>query len=215
MKVGILGSGDVGQAIGRGFSARGHEVKIGSRTPDKPELKKWKREAGAKASLGKLAEAAAFGEVLVMATMGVGAEAAIETAGVKNFDGKTLIDVTNPLDFSKGMPPGLFVGTSDSLGERIQRKVPKAKVVKAFNTISAVQMVDPKLKGAAPKLLIAGNDAKAKKQVEGIAKDFGRAGVYDIGGIEGARWLEAHVPLWVAVAGDLKTYHHIFQPLTP
>jgi len=214
MKVGIFGSGDVARTLGKGFASRGHEVKIGSRNPAKPELKKWLKEAGAKATVGTSAEAAAFGDVLVMATLGAGAEATIDAAGAKNFDGKTLIDVTNPLEFSKGSL-GLFVGTTDSLGERIQRKVPKAKVVKAFNTISSLQMVGPTLKGAAPKLMIAGSDAKAKKQVEGIAKEFGWAGVYDIGGIEAARWLEAHVALWVAVAGPLNTYQHIFQPLTP
>src|SRR5882672_6451678 len=172
MKVGVLGSGEVGQSIAKGFSGRGHEVKIGSRTPGKPELTKWKKEAGAKASVGTFAEAAAFGELLVIATRGGVAAEAIDAAGIKNFDGKTLIDITNPLDFSKGMPPGLFVGTTDSLGEQIQRKIPKAKVVKAFNTVSAAQMVNPKVKGGPPKLLIAGSDAKAKKQVEGVAKEF-------------------------------------------
>lgn len=215
MKVGILGSGDVGQAIGRGFASRGHDVTLGSRTPNSEKLKKWKKQAGAKAKTGTFAQAAAHGEILVLATLGAAAEDAIALAGASNFDGKLVLDVTNPLDFSKGMPRGLFVGTTDSLGERIQRKLPKAKVVKCFNTVSSIQMVDPRLKGAEPRMLICGNDAKAKKRTEAILKELGWACAIDVGGIDGARWLEAAVPLWVRVAQVYNTWEHIFQPLRP
>jgi hypothetical protein len=214
MKVGVLGSGDVAQALGKGFAGRGHEVMIGSRQPQSEKLKKWRRAAGGKASTGSYAEAAKFGEVVVLATLGKATEGAIDAAGTANVDGKLVIDVTNPLEFGKG-GVGLFVGTTDSLGERVQRKLPKAKVVKAFNTISSLQMVDPKVKGGAPKMLIAGDDAAAKKRVEEIAKSFGWAGVIDVGGIQAARWLEASVPLWVSVGQQLNTWKHIFQPRTP
>lgn len=214
MKIGILGSGDVAQALGRGFVKHGHDVMVGSRTPDSVRLKEWKQAVGSHGHTGTSKEAAEFGEMVVVATLGTGTEAAVDAAGPANFDGKVVVDVTNPLDFSGGSP-GLFVGTTDSLGERIQRKLPRALVVKAFNTISQVQMVDPRSKHGKPKLMIAGNDAGAKKKVEEFVKRLGWAGVYDCGGIDGARWLEAHVPLWVRVGQQLDTWEHIFQPELP
>jgi predicted dinucleotide-binding enzyme len=128
MKVGILGSGDVGQALGRGFASKGHDVKIGSRSPEKPELREWLRSTQGTVSAGAFFEAAAHGEILVIACRGDAVEEVIKLAGEKNFGGKVPIDTTNPLDFSKGTHPGLFVGTTDSLGELIQRTLPAAKV---------------------------------------------------------------------------------------
>ena len=211
MKVGILGSGDVGQALGRGFAARGHEVIIGSRTPDSGKLKAWVEKTGNRASTGTFAQAAAHGDTLVLATLGTGAEQAINLAGPSNFAGKLLIDVTNPLDFSKGMPPGLFIGTTDSLGERIQRMLPEAKVVKCFNTVGNSRMVDPTYKEV--EMLICGNDKTAKDEAARILKEFGWKGVIDIGGIEGARWLEALVPLWVRVGIALNNWNNVFRVL--
>jgi predicted dinucleotide-binding enzyme len=215
MKVGILGSGDVAQTLGRGFAKHGYEVMIGSREPKSDKLTKWKKEIGAKASTGSGADAAKFGEVVILATMGVGTHAAVDAAGTKNFDGKLVIDVSNPLDFSKGMPPGLFVGTSDSLAEQTQRKIPKAKVVKCFNTISHLQMIDPKYKGDKPRMLIAGDDAKAKKELGQMLKGLGWGGAIDCGGLDGARWLEALVPLWVRAAQSENSFEIIFQPTKP
>jgi predicted dinucleotide-binding enzyme len=199
MKVGILGSGDVGRILGKGFASRGHDVKLGSRNARSKEVQAWLKETKGKASTGSPAEAAAHGEVIVLAVLGAAVEQAIDLAGPKNFDGKVVIDTTNPLDFSKGMPPGLFVGTTDSLGERIQRKLPKARVVKCFNIVGNVNMVDPKVPGGPPDMLIAGDDAGAKKKVTAILKEFGWPGAIDVGGIDGSRWLEATVPLWVRV----------------
>jgi predicted dinucleotide-binding enzyme len=199
MKVGILGSGDVGRILGKGFASRGHDVKLGSRNAKSKEVQAWLKETKGKASTGSPAEAAAHGEVIVLAVLGAAVEQAIDLAGPKNFDGKVVIDTTNPLDFSKGMPPGLFVGTTDSLGERIQRKLPKARVVKCFNIVGNVNMVDPKVPGGPPDMLIAGDDAGAKKKVTAILKEFGWPGAIDVGGIDGSRWLEATVPLWVRV----------------
>jgi 8-hydroxy-5-deazaflavin:NADPH oxidoreductase len=215
MKVGILGSGDVAQALGRGFAKHGHEVMIGSREPKSEKLVKWMKDAGKKASTGTSAEAAKFGDIVLLATLGVGTLAAVENAGPKNFDDKIVLDVTNPLDFSKGMPPGLFVGTTDSLGEQVQKVLPKAKVVKCFNTISNVQMIDPRTKGDKPRMLIAGDDAKAKKEVAKILQGLGWAGAIDCGDIKGARWLEALVPLWVRTASAEGTFDVIFQPVKP
>jgi len=211
MRVGILGSGMVGQALGRGFASRGHDVMVGSRKPQSDELRAWLRAAKGKVSTGTPSEAAAHGEVIVLATHGEAAEAAIDLAGRGNFDGKLVIDVTNPLD-GKG---GVFVGTTDSLGERVQRKLPKAKVVKAFNTVPSAQMVDPHVPGGPPEMLICGNDADAKRRVVGALKDFGWPGAIDVGGIEAARWLEAIVPLWVRVGQVLGTWEHMWKVVRP
>ncbi len=211
MKVGIIGSGEVGRALGSGFASRGHDVKIGSRKPKSADLVAWRERAGGKASTGSFAEAAKHGEILVLAVRGAAAEEAVKLAGPENIGGKVLIDATNPLDFSSGPAPGLFVGVKDSLSERVQRVLPDAKVVKCFNTVSNGQMVDPKFAGGAPEMLIAGNDAAAKKTVAGILKEFGWPGAVDVGGIEGARWLEALVPLWVLVGSKIGRWDHAFK----
>ncbi|TLZ53612.1 MAG: hypothetical protein E6K17_09410 [Methanobacteriota archaeon] len=213
MKVGILGSGDVGRALGRGFASRGHEVKIGSRKPNAKELQAWVKETKGKGSVGSPAEAAAFGDVLVLAVVGEAAESAIDLAGPRNFDGKVVIDSMNPLDFSSGMPPGLFVGMTDSLGERVQRKLPKARVVKCFNIVGNANMVDPKFPGGPPDMMIAGNDKRAKAKVTEIVKEFGWPGAIDVGGIDGARGLEAIVPLWVRVCTALGEWNVAWKVL--
>ncbi len=196
--------------LGRRFASRGHEVMIGSRTPDSDQLKSW-LEAGRKASTGTFAQAAAYGSVLLIATLGTATEQAIDLAGDSNFSGKLLIDVTNALDFSKGMPPGLFVGITDSLSERIQRKLPEARVVKCFNTFGNRQMVDPTYKEV--EMLICGNDAAAKQEVANILKEFGWKGAIDVGGIDGVRWLEALVPLWVRVSIAVNDWNNVFKVL--
>ena len=196
----------MGQSLGRGFAGRGHEVVLGTRTPDSEKLAPWKREVGDRGRTGTFAQAAAYGEVLVVAVLGTAAEQAIDLAGPRSFDGKVVIDVTNPLDFSKGMPPGLFVGMTDSLGERIQRKLPRAKVVKCFNIVNNQTMIDPSNTGTKPTMLLCGNDEGAKRKVTEILEQFGWDDVVDIGGIDGARWLEAHVPLWVRVTMQKNTW---------
>jgi 8-hydroxy-5-deazaflavin:NADPH oxidoreductase len=210
LKVGILGSGVVGQALGRGFANRGHPVMLGTGSPGSDKLLEWVQSTGKNASTGSFAEAAAYGDILVFATLGSAVERVIELAGKENFSGKVLIDVNNPLDFS-GKSVGLFVGINDSLGERIQRWLPKAKVVKCFNTVGNSQMVDPRHKDG--EMLICGDDAAAKEQVAKIVKEFGWKGVIDVGGIEGARWLEAMVPLWVRVGTKINSWDHIFAVL--
>ena len=188
-------------------------MKIGSRNPKTKELQAWVKDTKGKGSLGSPTDAAAHGEVLVLAVPGAAVQQVIDLAGPRNFDGKVLIDVTNPLDFSKGMPPGLFVGTTDSLGEQIQRKVPKARVVKCFNIVGNALMVDPKVPGGPPDMLIAGDDAAAKKKVTVILKEFGWPGAIDVGGIDGARWLEASVPLWVRVCTAVNDWNVAWKVL--
>lgn len=208
-KVGILGSGTVGKELARGFAKHGFEVVIGTREPSK--LEAWRKEAPGTISVGSFSQAASQGEIVIVATNGQGTEAALDLAGPKNFKGKLVLDVSNPLDFSKGGAPGLFVGTTDSLGERVQRKLPDAKVVKCFNTVGAPKMVDPKFKEGTPPLMICGNDAAAKKRVDLLLKELGWPGALDIGGIDGARSLEALVPLWVRIAAINNGYDHAFR----
>jgi predicted dinucleotide-binding enzyme len=203
MKVGIVGSGPVGRALGKGFASNGHEVKLGSRTPGKQEFQDWLKTTKGKVSVGTFAEAANHGEIIVLCVLGEATENAINLAGTKNFDGKLVIDTTNPLDLSKGMPPGLFVGTTDSSGERVQRMLPNAKVVKCFNIVNYRTMANPRMKEGLPDMVICGNDEGAKRQVASLLKELGWGEPIDIGGIDGARWLEAYTALWIRMAMKL------------
>lgn len=211
MKVGVLGSGEVGKRLAGGFAARQHDVVLGTRNPAEPELVKWASTVKGKLTTGSFADAARHGEIVVVAVHGTAALGVIEFAGPPAFAGKLVIDVTNPLEFPEGKPPTIFVGTTDSLSERIQRALPAARVVKAFNTVGSPQMVEPKVKGQ-PRLemMIAGNDAAAKQQVTEILKSFGWSGTIDVGGIDGARWLEALVPLWLRVGTTLNRWDHVW-----
>jgi predicted dinucleotide-binding enzyme len=213
MRVGILGSGPVGQALAAGFAAHGHPVMLGSRTPTKAELIQWAPATAGKVSLGTFAETAIHGEVLVLACLGSVSEQVIELAGPAHFDGKVLIDATNALDFSRGMPPGLFTAAGDSLGELHQRKLPQARVVKCFNTVPNSVMVHPEIHGAMPDMIIAGNDGPAKASVVAFLREFGWPGAIDLGNIEESRWLEALVPLWVRVAIKLGNFNVAFKVL--
>ncbi|MHB8586070.1 MAG: NADPH-dependent F420 reductase [Thermoplasmatota archaeon] len=210
-RIGVLGSGDVGKALAAGFAKHGHDVIIGTRDPSK--LTAWAKAGGghAKIAVGTFADAAKHGDVLILALHGTAAEAAIDLAGAANFDGKLVLDATNPLAFVENGFPGLFVGTQDSLGERIQRKLPRAHVVKCFNTVGHVNMIDPHFREGSPLMLIAGNDAAAKKKAEHLVREVGWPGVIDTGDITGARWLEAAVPLWVRVGANLQTFGHAFH----
>ena len=212
-RVGVLGSGEVGRRLAAGFSSRGHDVMIGSRDAGKPELREWLSGDGAGIEAGTLAEAAAYGELLVLAVLGNAAEDAIADAGPSNFDGKVVIDATNPLDFSAGFPPRLSVTGADSLGERVQRALPSAKVVKAFNTIGNPYFVDPSFSDGQPTMLIAGDDDGAKQTVADVLADFGWSDVVDIGGIEGSRELEAICIVWVKIGGARGSWDHGFKLL--
>jgi hypothetical protein len=197
MKVGVLGSGVVGQVLGAGFVSRGHEVKLGTREPGKDTVKAWVAKNGAKASAGTFEETAKFGELLVLATLWEGTKSAIQLANPENFASKVVIDATNALDFSKGAPPKLSLGWNTSAGEEVQRLLPKARVVKCFNTVGNAHMVDPKFPGGPPDMFIAGNDAEAKKKVTEICAAFGWPGAIDLGGIESARYLEPLAMVWI------------------
>jgi predicted dinucleotide-binding enzyme len=209
-KIGVLGSGDVGRVLSAGFASLGHQVMLGSREPDSDKLEAWRD--GAKVATGTFEETARFGELLVLATLWTGTRSALDLAGPANFDGKILIDVTNPLDFSKGVPPSLALGHTDSGGEQVQRWLPGARVVKAWNTVGNANMIRPQLPGGPPDMFICGNDAGAKTRVRQILGDFGWPAV-DIGGIEGARELEPMCILWVKIAVATGTWTHAFKVL--
>ncbi len=212
MKIGVIGSGNVGQVLASGLIGIGHEVKIGSREPDSDKLKEWKAANGARASTGSFADAAAFGELIVLATLWSGTEHALRLAGKDTFSGKTVIDVTNPLVFSEHGPPSLALGCNDSAGEQVQRWLPEARVVKAFNIVGNAHMVKPDFPCGPPDMFIAGNDDKAKGTVSEILRAFGWE-VIDIGGIEGARVLEPLCILWVIYGMRTHTFDHAFKLL--
>jgi len=212
MKIGILGTGDVGQALGIGFANLGHEVKMGSRDPNQEKVKAWVNKAGAKASAGTFAEAAAFSELAVLCTIWTGAENAIRLAGPDNLTGKVVIDTTNPLDFSGGIPPKLTVGHTDSAGEHIQRWLPNSQVVKAFNIVGSSHMFKPDFQGGPPDMFICGNDDQAKATVTDVLKTFGWS-VIDIGGIECARYLEPLAMVWIRHFFRVNSVNHAFKLL--
>jgi 8-hydroxy-5-deazaflavin:NADPH oxidoreductase len=206
MKIGVLGTGVVGEAIGTKLIQLGHAVKMGSRTANNEKAAAWVKQNGAKAAQGTFADAAAFGEVLFNCTSGGASIAALNLAGAENLNGKVLIDIANPLDFSGGMPPSLLVCNTDSLGEQIQRAFPEAKVVKSLNTMNCNLMVNPGLLKEEHVVFVSGNDTGAKATVTTILKDwFGWRSVIDLGDITTARGVEMVLPLWVSLMGTLQT----------
>jgi predicted dinucleotide-binding enzyme len=212
MKVGVLGTGDVGRSLGRGFIALGHDVRIGARTPNHEKAMEWVGDMGAKASQGTFADAACFGEVIVFATLGTVLPEVVRAAGVQNFAGKVVIDATNPLDHSRGSPD-LAIKGNDSRGEVLQRAIPDARVVKAFNIVNNAMMFKPDVVGGPPDMYIAGNDADAKARVTEILHDFGWPKVVDFGPISSARWLEALCIIWVYACLGTGNWHQAFRLL--
>jgi predicted dinucleotide-binding enzyme len=211
-KIGVLGSGMVGETLANGFLRHGYEVMRGSR--DATKLGDWKQKSGDKASTGTFAEAAKFGELLVLAVKGGAAEAVIALCGA-GVNGKTVLDATNPI---ADAPPkdGLvrfFTTFDDSLMERLQKKAPEAKFVKAFSCVGAPLMVNPKL-SSKPSMFICGNDAGAKEQAKAILDQFGWE-TEDMGPATAARAIEPLCILW-CIPGFVKNdWMHAFKVLRP
>jgi hypothetical protein len=213
MRIGIIGSGVVGQTIGAKLVERGEDVVLGTRSPgslnDKrgfgQSLEDWLKATGNKARVGTFADAAAHGEVVINATSGTGSLEALRLAGEQNLRGKVLIDISNPLDFSKGMPPTLTVCNTDSVGEQIQRAFPDAKVVKTLNTTNVNVMVDPgQVAGGDHDIFVSGNDAAAKAHVTELLRHwFGWRNVIDLGDITTSRGVEMLLPVWLRLWGAL------------
>jgi len=218
MKIGIFGTGVVGQTIAEKLSQLGHQVMIGTRDKEKTLSKKEKDNFGrppfsewhknnSKIKFGTNSEAASFGEFMINATSGVGSIEALKTAGEKNLENKVLLDIANPLDFSKGMPPSLTICNTDSLGEQIQKAFPKIKVVKGLNTLNAYLMVNPSLLPESTSVFLNGNDADAKSEVRKLLTSFGwnDKDIIDMGDISTARGTEQLLPIWVRLWGTLQT----------
>ena len=222
MKIGIFGTGMVGRILAEIFISEKNEVMIGTRNVaatlsknekdmlGNPPYKEW-QENHRGVQLGTFAETAQFGDIIFIATFGNSALEAIRLAGKSNFDGKIIVDVTNPLDMSNGVPPG-FTGTlGNSLGEQIQKELPNAKVVKAFNSLSMHIIVNPKREEGDPVLFIAGNDETAKENVTAIAKNWGWKDVVDFGDISESFWLETFGMLWIRYAFKNNSWSHAFK----
>ena len=205
MKIGVLGTGTVGQTIATKLVDLGHDVKMGSRSASNTKAAEWSAKAE-NASHGTFADAAEFGEIVFNCTNGMGSLDAVHSAGKLNLAGKVLIDVSNPLDFSKGFPPTLSVCNTDSLAEQIQHAHPEAKVVKTLNTVTAPLMVNPSLVPGEHDLFMSGDNMDAKATVRMILQDwFGWKTVIDLGDITTARGTEQWLALWVRVMNAWKT----------
>ena len=216
MRFGILGTGVVGKTIAVRLDGLGHDVIVGTRNPEEtlsrtdpdqygdPPFGAWQQEHP-EVRLGTFAEAAAHGDMVVNATAGAVSLEALEQAGEDTLNGKILIDIANPLDFSKGMPPTLLVSNTDSLGEQIQRRFPEAKVVKTLHTMNAYLMVDPaQLAATDHTVFVSGDDAEAKFIVSELLRSFGWTDIIDLGDITAARDTEMMLPIWVRLFGVLQ-----------
>jgi hypothetical protein len=212
MKIGILGSGVVGQVLGNGFIKHGYEAMIGTRSPQK--LSEWKAKAGNSGRVGSFAEVAAFGDIIVLAAKGTTAKETLNLAGSANLKGKTIIDTTNPI---ADAPPDhgvlkYFTTLENSLMEQLQAAFPEAHFVKAFSIVGNAFMVNPDFGGIKPTMFICGNEANAKKEVGKILDQFGFE-VEDMGSVEAARAIEPLCILW-CIPGFLRNqWSHAFKLL--
>jgi predicted dinucleotide-binding enzyme len=216
MNIAVLGTGMVGQAIAGRLHQLGHSVVVGTRDPEatlartapdgmgNPPFSVWHSDH-AGVELATFADAAAAAELVVNATSGAAALDVLGLARAENLAGKVLVDISNPLDFSNGFPPTLFVKDTDSLGEQIQRAFPEAKVVKTLNTLTASLMVEPKSLGDSSTIFVSGDDAVAKATVVELLESFGHDDVIDLGPLETARGTEMILPVWLRLMGALGT----------
>jgi len=214
MKVGIVGSGIVGQTLANGFVKHGYDVTIGTNTAGKRE--ELKSKTNAKTKIGTFEDAAKFGEIVVLATKGTAAEAALKLAGIANLKGKTVIDTTNPIADAPPVNGVLqyFTAQNESLMERLQALAPDAHFVKAFNSVGNALMVNPRFAGTRPTMFICGNDAGAKREVTAILEQF-RYETADMGAVESARPIESLCILWCIPGFLEKSWGHAFKLLRP
>jgi predicted dinucleotide-binding enzyme len=215
MKIAVLGTGMVGQALARRLTDLGHDVTVGTRDvqatmartePDamgNPPYASW-AQAHPQVRLATFSDATADAELVVNATSGSASMHALQAAGHDHLAGKVLLDIANPLDFSQGFPPSLFVSNTESLAEQIQGAFPDVKVVKALNTMNAFLMVDPRqLADGDHSVFVSGNDTEAKQIVSGLLESFGHTDIIDLGDITTARGSEMMLPIWTRLYGVL------------
>ena len=205
MKIGILGTGMVGETLGTKVVQLGHQVKMGSRTANNEAAARWVKAAGANASQGTFADAASFGEMIFLCLKGTVFLDIAKSLDQKSVANKVVVDVSNPLDFSSGTLT-LSICNSNSLGEEVQKAIPAARVVKSFNTVNCEVMVDP-AKGGDPTMFVCGNDDAAKKQFTELIKTLGWRDIIDLGDITKSRGTEALMPLWMNLFGLFGTPH--------
>ena len=203
MHIGVLGTGIVGRTLAQALVDRGHEVRMGSRSAGNATAVEWAEQAGPLGSEGSFADAAAFGELAINATAGAASLEALEAAGAEQLAGKVLLDVSNPLDTSKGMPPTLTVCNDDSLAEQIQRAFPEVRVVKTLNTVTASVMVQPGLVPGKHTVFVCGNEDAAKAQAAVVLDELGwpPESILDLGDITAARGTEMYLALWIRLWG--------------
>ena len=200
----------VGETLGSKFTQLGHQVKMGSRTSNNESAAKWVKATGPNASQGTFADATAFGEMVFICLKGAVFLDIAKTLETAALTGKVLVDVSNPLDFSRGMPPSLSICNTNSLGEEVQKALPSAKVVKTLNIVNCEVMVDP-AKGGHPTMLICGNDGEAKNKVTALLKAMGWRDILDLGDITKARGTEMLLPLWLNLLGSFGNPHFGFK----
>jgi predicted dinucleotide-binding enzyme len=216
MKIAVFGTGMVGQVISSKLAGLGHSVTMGTREVEKslsrtnkdgsPAFSEWYQQNKSNIKLSTYSEAASSAEIIFNCTMGLGSVDALKQAGEANLKGKILIDISNPLDFSKGMPPFLSPGNTDSLGEMIQRTFPELKVVKTLNTMTCFLMVNPSAISDDHTVFVSGNDAGSKNTAKEILKSFGwkESNIIDLGDITTARGTEQLLPIWIRLYGVLQ-----------
>ena len=218
MKIAVFGTGVVGQTIAAKLAALGHDVVMGTRNPEEtesrnepgrfggPSFTEWHLQ-NPSVGIKTYEEAAAQSEMIINATNGMGSMNALHAAGEKNLSGKIILDISNPLDFSKGFPPSLFISNTDSLGEQIQREFPNTRVVKSLNTMNAYLMVNPGILKGDHTVFLSGNDAAAKDEVKKLLASFGwnEKNMFDLGDISTARGAEQILPIWVRIFGTLQS----------
>ena len=209
-KIGVIGSGEVGQTLARGFKQHGYEVQIGTRTPAK--LAEFATSSGVTA--GTFSDVAAWAEALVLSVHGPAAEEAARMAGTANLKGKVVIDTTNPISETAPVDGVLqyFTGPNESLLERLQRVCPEARFVKAFSSVGSARMVNPSFSGGRPTMFYCGNDTDAKAWVAGVLDQFGWEGA-DMGSAVAARAIEPLAQLWCIPGFRQNHWTHAFQLL--
>ena len=212
-KIAVLGTGMVGNTIATKLIALGYSVMMGSRSANNEKAAAWVNANGGNASAGTFEDAVKFGEIIFNCTKGEVALEAIKMAGVENFTGKTVIDIANPLDFSKGMPPSLIpeLSNTNSLGEELQKLIPEANVVKTLNIVNCEVMVDAKKSGGDPTMFLSGNNAEAKEEVKSILNQFNWSDIIDLGDITTARGTEMMLPIWLRTWFATQNGHFAFK----
>lgn len=207
MRIGILGTGQVGRTLASRLAELGHDVLMGARDPANPRAAEWAEAAGSRGSAGTFADAAAHGEVVINATAGAASLRALDQAGATNLAGRVLMDVSNPIAEVTGGSLQLTTANTDSLAEQIQRAYPDSRVVKTLNTVNASVMVDPGRLPEPHTMFLAGDDAAAKAVVRGILAELGwpAESIVDLGGLSAARGMEMYLPLWLKTMQALGT----------